>query len=112
MAIFSGKHTVFGPELMSVGDFDPRADGGYRNVVVTQIKVKPKRMLYVQVKSDNPVDVAVVDQKGRPIGHKDGVTDDTLGPISTETWTDMGFIVGLFRGDKAKALVEVWTERK
>ena len=102
MAIFSGKQAVFGPEMMSVGDFDPKADGGYRNVIVTQIKVKPKRMLYVRVKSDNPVDVAVVDQKGRPIGHKDGVTDDTLGPISTETWTDMGFIVGLFRGDKAK----------
>jgi len=54
----------------------------------------------------------VVDQKGRPVGHKDGVTDDILGPISTETWTDMGFAVGLFRGDKAKAEVEIWTERR
>ncbi len=112
MALFSGRRTVFGPEVISVGEFDPEADGGYRNVICTHIQVKPKRHLFIKVKSDFPVDVAVLNQRGQPIGHKDGVTDFTLGPVSTEDWTEMGFIVGLFRGDKAKAEVEVWTERK
>ena len=112
MALFTGKQKIFGPELISVGDFDPREDSCYRNIVVTQINVKPKRLLYLQVKSDFPVDVVVLNEGGRPVGHIFNVKEGDLGPISTETCNEMAFTLGVFRGDKAKVEVEVWTEKK
>lgn len=112
MALFTGKQKIFGPELISVGDFDPREDSCYRNIVVTQINVKPKRLLYLHVKADFPVDVVVLNEGGRPVGHIFNVKEGDLGPISTETCNEMAFTLGVFRGDKAKVEVEVWTEKK
>lgn len=112
MALFTRKQKIFGPELISVGDFDPREDSCYRNIVVTRINVKPKRMLYLHVTSDFPVDVVVLNEGGRPIGHVFNVKEGDLGPISTETCNEMAFTLGVFRGDKAKVEVEVWTEKK
>ena len=52
MSLFSKKVQVYGPETVSVGDFDPTVDGCYRNVVTIPLNVKPHRMLYVKVSSD------------------------------------------------------------
>ncbi|HKM13438.1 MAG TPA: hypothetical protein VJY42_00720 [Candidatus Methanomethylophilaceae archaeon] len=112
MALFTGKQNVFGPELISVGDFDPREDSCYRNVVVTRIDVKPKRLLYLHARSDFPVDIVMLNEGGRPIGHIFNVTEGELGPISTETCNEMAFTLGVFRGDKAKVEVEVWAVKK
>jgi hypothetical protein len=112
VGLFKRKQVVFEQEGILVGEFDPTEPSLFRNVVHIHINVKPKRLLYLHARSDRPVDVAVFNQTGNPIRHLDGITDGTLGPISTETWTEMSFVLGVFRGDKATADVEVWTEKK
>ncbi len=112
MGLLNKKQIVFEEEGILVGEFDSTEPSLYRNVVHLHISVKPKRLLYLHAKSDSPVDVAVFNQTGNPVRHLDGVTDDTLGPISTETWTEMSFVLGVYRGDKATVDVKAWTERK
>ncbi len=112
MGLFKKKQVVFEQEGISVGEFDPSEPSLYKNVVHFHINVKPKRLLYLHTKSDFPVDVAVFNQTGNPVRHLDGATEDTLGPISTETWSEMSFVLGVYRGDKATVDVEAWTERK
>ncbi len=112
MALFNRKRRVFGPEMVHVGEFDPTQDSLYRNIVVTEIVVKPNRLLYVHAKSEFPVDLVVLNQTGNPVGHIDNVNDDTLGPISTQEWTEMAIVLGVFRGDKATVELEAWMERK
>lgn len=112
MGLFKRKQVVFEQSGITVGEFDPSEPSLYKNVVHIHIDVKPKRLLYLRAVSDFPVDVAVFNQTGNPVRHLDGITDDTLGPISTESWSEMSFVLGVFRGDKATVDVEVWTERK
>ena len=112
MGLFKRKQVVFEQDGIAVGEFDPTEPSLYRNVMHFHINVKPKRLLYLHAESDYPVDVAVFNQTGNPVRHLDGITDDTLGPISTENWTEMSFVLGVFRGDKATVDVEAWTERK
>ena len=102
---------MFGPETISVGDFDPTVDGCYRNVEIRTLQVKPKHLLYVRIKSDFPVDVAVANEDNSAAGHKNGVTDDVLGPFSTQKFSTMGLFLGVFRGDKAKVDVDIWMEK-
>lgn len=112
MPIFDSKETVYGPETMSVGDFDPTVDGCYRNVVTIALDVKPKRKLRVSVKADHPVDVVVAREDRSAAGHKDGIMEATLGPFDTGKARSMGIIIGVFRGDKANVTVEAWTDKE
>ena len=112
MSLFEKRTQVYGPEEISIGDFDATADGFYRNVVTIPLTVKPNHVLYVKVTSDNPVDVVVARDNGSAVQHKDRMTDVTMGPYPTEKAKSMGIIIGVFRGDKAKANVEAWMERK
>jgi len=112
MSLFEKRTQVYGPEEISIGDFDATADGFYRNVVTIPLTVKPNHVLYVKVTSDNPVDVVVARDNGSAVQHKDRMTDITMGPYPTEKAKSMGIIIGVFRGDKAKANVEAWMERK
>ena len=112
MSIFDKRVNVFGPEVVSVGDLDYTVDGCYRNIVPIPLDVKPNRLLYVKVSSDNPVDVVVAHDDNSAAGHKEGVTDIQLGPFSTGKSTSMGIILGIFRGDKAKVNVEAWMEKE
>ncbi|HKM09794.1 MAG TPA: hypothetical protein VJX93_04840 [Candidatus Methanomethylophilaceae archaeon] len=112
MALLNRKRRVFGPDTVLVGEFDPTQDSLYRNIVVTEIEVKPNRLLYVHAKSEFPIDLVVLNQTGNPVGHIDKVNDDTLGPISTQTWNEMAIVLGVFRGDKATVELEAWTVRK
>jgi hypothetical protein len=111
MSLFSKKETVYGPETVSVGDFDPTVDGCYRNVVTIPLDVKPRRMLRVRVHSEVPIDVVVAKDDRSAAGHKEQVTDIVLGPYPTERMESMGIILGIFRGDKAKVEVEAWIDK-
>ena len=112
MSFFEKRTQVYGPEKVQIGQFDPTADGFYRNVVTIPLTVKPNHLLYVKVTSDNPVDVVVARDNGSAVQHKDRQKDVTMGPYPTEKAKSMGIIIGVFRGDKAKANVEAWMERK
>lgn len=110
--MFDKRVQVFGPEVVSVGDFDPTVDGCYRNVVTISLDVKPRRMLHVKVSSDIPVDVVVANSDRSAAGHREQVTEAVLGPYPTGKSDDMGILLGVFKGDKAKVNLEVWTDRE
>ena len=112
MSLFSKKVQVYGPETVSVGDFDPTVDGCYRNVVTIPLNVKPHRMLYVKVSSDIPVDVVVANSDRSSAGHKDQVREITMGPYPTGKSDDMGILLGVFKGDKAKVTVDAWIDKE
>lgn len=111
MPLFNKKEPVYGPETLSVGDFDPTVDGCYRNVVAIPLDVKPRRALMVKVTSDFPVDVVIAKEDHSAAGHKDGITEVVMGPYETGKSHSMGIFLGVYRGDKAKVTVEAWTER-
>lgn len=110
--LFGKREQVYGPETVSVGDFDITVDGCYRNVVTIPLEVRPHRMLRVSVKSDHPVDVAVAREDHSAAGHKDGVMEATLGPFDTGKHKSMGIFLGVYKGDKAKVTVEAWTDKE
>ncbi|MBE6528957.1 MAG: hypothetical protein E7Z64_07400 [Thermoplasmata archaeon] len=112
MSLFEKRTQVYGPESISIGEFDPAVDGFYRNVVTVPLAVKHNQMLYVKVTSDNPVDIVIARDNGSAVMHKDKQKDVQLGPFPTEKHDSMGVILGVFRGDKATATLEAWTERK
>lgn len=112
MSIFEKRTQVFGPETLVVGEFDPTADGFYRNVYPIELTVKPNHMLYVKMDSDAPVDIVIAREDGSAVQHKDRQTDIQLGPFPTEKHKSMGIILGVFRGDKATVKIEAWMERK
>lgn len=111
MSLFAKKVTVLGPEVVSVGDFDPTVDGCYRNVVTIPLEVKPRRQLYVRVRSDNPVDIVVAKDDRSAAGHKENQTDITMGPFDTGKMTSMGIILGIYRGEKASVEIEAWIDK-
>lgn len=112
MSLFDKREQLYGPEVVSVGDLDLSVDGCYRNVITIPLDVKPKRMVYVKVSSDFPVDVVIANEKGAAVGHKDGVRDILLGPYSTGKLKSMGILLGLYPGDRAKVNLEAWMERE
>jgi len=112
MSLFEKRTAVFGPEDVRIGEFDPTADGLYRNVVTIPLDVKPKHVIYVKAKSDNPFDIVIAKENGSAVVHKEGNRDIQLGPFPTEKADSMGIILGVFRGDKATVNLEVWMERK
>ena len=112
MSIFEKRTQVYGPETFIVGEFDPTADGLYRNVYPVELTVKPNHVLYVSVKSDIPVDIVIAMEDGSAVQHKDKQKEIVLGPYPTEKHKSMGVILGVFRGDKANVTLEAWMERK
>lgn len=108
----NSRETVYGPETVLVGEFDPTVDGCYRNVVTIALDVKPRRKLRVRVASDHPVDVVVAREDHSAAGHKDRVMEAVLGPFETGRSRSMGILLGVFRGDKANVTVEAWTDRE
>ena len=113
MALFEKRTQLYGPETITVGEFDVTADGFYRNVVtIPLMAIKHNHMLYVKVMADKPVDVVIARDNGSAVAHKDHQTDVVMGPYPTEKYESMGIILGVFRGDKSTATVEAWMERK
>ncbi len=112
MALFDKREQVYGPETVSVGDFDITVDGCYRNVVTIPLEVRPHRLLRVSVKSNHPVDVVVAREDRSSAGHKDGVMDAVLGPFDTGKSKSMGILLGVYKGDKASVVLEAWTDKE
>jgi hypothetical protein len=112
MSLFEKRTQVFGPETITVGEFDPTADGFYRNVYPIPLDVKPNHVLYVKLKADKPVDIVIAREDGSAVQHKDRQTDIQMGPFPTDKHKSMGIILGVFRGDKSTVEIEAWMERK
>jgi len=108
MAMLDGREQVFVLEGLLLGEFDPSAEGFYRNVQTFPFKVKKRRVIRISIKSDIPVDVAVADEKGATAGYKQAVKEGTIGPVPTEDNKEMGIVLGVYPGDKATVSVEIW----
>ncbi len=112
MPLFEKSVQVFSETDISVGDLDYTASGCYRNVVTRSFDVKPKRVLFVKISSDKIVDVVVANSDGSAAAHKEGITDYDIGPIITGNNKNMGILLGVYLGDKAKVNVEIRMEKK
>ena len=112
MSLFDKKEVVFGPQEVLVGELDYSVEGGYRNVVTIPLEVKPKRMLRVRIRSDAHVDVVVANENRSAAGHKEAVREAEFGPYDTGKSKSMGLILGVFRGDRARVIVEAWVDKE
>ncbi|MDR3074820.1 MAG: hypothetical protein LBU30_02120 [Candidatus Methanoplasma sp.] len=111
MGLFGDGMQVFRMDNLKVGEFDPGAEGFYRNVMTFSFNVKKKRILRAVVRSDNPVDIAVADEKGSSVAHKQAILNGELADIPTGDSKEMGLFIGVYPGDTAVVSVEIWMER-
>lgn len=112
MPLFEKREQVYGPETVSVGDFDPTVDGCYRNVVTIPLDVRPHRILRVKLRADAPVDIVVAGENQSTVCYKEQVREADLGPFDTGKWKSMGILLGVYKGDKAKVELEAWTDKE
>ena len=114
MGIFSKSETVLQLDRRVVGEVNLQSDTGtgYDNVLHIPFGVKKGRKVRVSVESDKPVDVALAYGDFSSAGHKEGMTEGTLGPFDTKDFTDMALFLGVYPGDRATVSVRVWTDRK
>ena len=110
MPLLGNKETVLMDTSVSLGEFDPYADGAYRNVKSFPLEVRPGRKLFVSVISDNPVDVALSNSDGICIKFKDSILNGTVGPVDTVKKETIALVLGVFRGDRAEVRIRAWTE--
>ena len=112
MALLKNGEQVFKKEGLMLGEFDPAVDGFYRNVQSFPFKVKKRKVLEIKISSDVPVDVAIANEKGMSVIHKQGIKGSTIGPIPTDDNKEMGIILGVYPGDRATVDVEIWMEKQ
>jgi hypothetical protein len=110
LPLFGKKGSVLLERSLSLGEFDPAAEGAYRNVKTFPLDVRPGKDLFISVRSDRPVDIALSDSGGICIKFKDSILNDTVGPIAITKKETIALVLGIFRGDKAELDVKVWTE--
>jgi hypothetical protein len=103
------KETVLLDISLTLGEFDPSADGAYRNVKTFPLDVRNGKRIFVSVSSDIPVDAAVSDSDGICIKFRDSILNDTIDAETSKKGT-FALILGVFRGDKAELKVKAWTE--
>lgn len=111
MALLNDRVQIFKAENVLIGEFDLKTEGFYKNVHTFSFDVKKKRAITAIIKADAPVDIAISNDKGSSIAHKQSVKDGELGPVPTGECKEMGLFVGVYPGDKATVSIEVWMEK-
>ena len=108
--IFGKKAILIEHQTLTVGEFNININGAYDNVKTFPLEVKKGRKLFVSVKSDNGVDVSVVDTKGMNESFSEAVKDKLIGPIDIVEKGTMALVLGVYRGDLAHVELEAWME--
>jgi hypothetical protein len=111
LAVFEKRVEIFNVQHMSIGNFDPTKPGCYDNVKTFPLYVKPKRVIFFRLSSDVPVSIAFANSDNSSVYHKEDITQLEGGPIHTEANKEMGLLMGVYPGDKAKVDIEIWMER-
>jgi len=101
------KKTVLFDEQITIGEFDPSADGAYRNVKTFPLQVRQGDM-FISVDSDRPVDIAISNSDGICIKFREAILKDVIGPIALTRKETMALAVGIFRGEKAEPKLRAW----
>ena len=111
MSLFGKKRvTLVEKQSVTIGEFDITVDGAYRNIMTFRLDVKKGRDVYASVKSDNGVDVSLVDVHGYNSKYQAEVKDSVLGPVHVDETGTMALVLGVFRGDLAHVELECWME--
>ena len=108
--LFNRRSTLVEHQCITIGEFDITVDGAYKNIITYPLNVKKDRDVFVSVKSDNGVDVSVVNTKGYNTKFSEGVKNAVIGPIHTTEKCTMALILGVYRGDLAHVELEAWME--
>lgn len=108
--LFGRKVVLIEHQTLTVGEFNIEINGAYDNVKTFPLEVKKGKKLFVSVKSDNGVDVSIVDTKGMNESFTEAVKDKTIGPLNIAEKGTMALILGVFRGDLAHVELEAWME--
>lgn len=108
--LFNKRTTLVEHQNITIGEFDITVDGAYRNIVTYPLNVKKDKDVYVSVRSDNGVDVSIVNTKGYNTKFSEGVKDSIIGPIHSNDKGTMALILGVYRGDLAHVELEAWME--
>ena len=112
MAMFKDGEQVLNIEGFKLGEFDISAEGFYKNVQSFPFKVKKRKVINIKVVSDGvPVDVAIANEKGSSVFHKQAVMEGILGPIPTDENKEMGIVVGIYPGDRATVSLDIRMEK-
>lgn len=112
MKLFGERVKVFEKQNLLVGEFDPTVNGCYNNVLTFSFKVNPKKALYIELKTDNPVSIAIANDDGSSAYHKEDLKEITTGPILTNKNKEMGLLLGVFPGDKSNVSITIWMDKK
>ena len=108
--LFNRKAVLIEHQELTVGEFNIDVNGAYDNVKTFRLDVKKGRRLFISVKSDNGVDVSVVDTKGMNENFSEAVKDKLIGPIGITERGTMALVLGVYRGDLAHVELEAWME--
>jgi hypothetical protein len=102
----SGKNEILNVSF-TLGEFDPSADGAYRNVKTFPLQVRPGD-LFISVVSERPVDIALSDGGGICIKFRESILCDTVGPVEIKKKETIALIAGIFRGDRTEISIKAW----
>lgn len=108
--LFNKKVILVEHQTLTIGEFNIEIDGAYDNIKSFRMDVKKGKKLFVSVRSDNGVDVSIVDTKGMNQSFSEAVKEKTIGPIEITEKGTMALILGVFRGDLAHVEIEAWME--
>ena len=108
--LFGKKVTLIENQKLTVGEFNININGAYDNVKTFRLDVKKGRKLFVSIKSDNGVDVSIVDTKGMNESFSEAVKDKVIGPLDIVEKGTMALVLGVYRGDLAHVELEAWME--
>ena len=108
--LFGKKVVLIEHQSLTIGEFNININGAYDNVKTFPLEVKKGRKLFVSVKSDNGVDVSVVDTKGMNESFSEAVKDKLIGPLEIIEKGTMALVLGVYRGDLAHVELEAWME--
>jgi hypothetical protein len=107
--VFGKKEIILIDTSLTLGEFDPHADGAYRNVKTFPLEVKQGKKVFVSVESDKPVDIALSNSDGICIKFKESVINDKIEVTAAKKET-VALVLGIFRGDKADLKLKAWME--
>lgn len=107
---FHRKVILIERQILEVGKFDIEINGAYDNIKTFPLYVKKGRKLFVHIKSDNGVDVSIVDSMGMNEKFVEAVKDKMIGPLPINNKGTMALVLGVFPGDLAHVEIEAWME--
>jgi hypothetical protein len=111
VTLFGNNKPVLEIKGLLVGQFDPKVDGFYKNVMPFRFDVKKNRTIHVSIRSDAPVDAAIVDGKGATASHVDRLTSSET-DVHTGNSREMSLVLGVYPGEKATVDAEIRMDKK